>query len=140
MESQNDLQLSMGDSSLRDDDNDPWGTNEHSCSQCGERFREPLDLLAHAGTHAGQRGMKRSSGAQRDKSVDCNVCGERFPDKMALISHRHIHSGNSKQFPCRECGKNHFIDSNIFFYHKTYSYLFISNRKNLWFKKFPTNS
>lgn len=140
-----------------------WGDIEHACSVCGEGFRDALDLLAHAETHARSKSYRcwrcGSSEPSHECTVDdseqgadgpallpcpqcnkgfrnrarlkrhmmvhgvgprartgaCEVCGERFPDARSLLAHRHAHhpttnaaassGNNSRQFPCRECGK-----------------------------------
>ncbi|KPJ15216.1 Zinc finger protein 845 [Papilio machaon] len=65
-----------------------WGWGEHACDVCGETFADPLQLLAHAEGHA----ERHRPNATRLKRMGRG--------KTSTAS-----SNNSRQFPCKECGK-----------------------------------
>uniref|UniRef100_A0A7M4E3N5 Uncharacterized protein n=1 Tax=Crocodylus porosus TaxID=8502 RepID=A0A7M4E3N5_CROPO len=59
----------------------------HRCRDCGERFLEKQELVAHG-----------------RKPYSCRECGKCFGHLSTLITHQRLHTGE-RPYPCRECGK-----------------------------------
>lgn len=92
------------------------------CNVCGQSFTEPLDLLAHAESHARFQPFKcqlcgetffeenkikmhlmgRHGSELTDSS--CRLCGKQCRDQRSLIKHSWEHS-REKNHPCSKCGK-----------------------------------
>ncbi|XP_047533647.1 zinc finger protein 628 isoform X1 [Vanessa atalanta] len=93
------------------------------CGDCGVAFQRADLLRRHvAAAHSYKRHDSTSSTWEQEHT--CDVCGESCPDALQLLAHAERHaerprtnrmkrlargrnntSSNSRQFPCRECGK-----------------------------------
>ena len=76
---------------------DVWKEDTHSCSYCGEEFKEKGKRDHHEWTH--KDGFKFS----------CNDCGKGFNNKVLFDHHRdemhNASAGSEKKIQCNECGK-----------------------------------
>ncbi|XP_077289272.1 uncharacterized protein LOC143913402 isoform X2 [Arctopsyche grandis] len=102
---------------------DGWSNIDHACSVCGEGFRDALELLAHAGSHARSRNNRCMHCGQKfadDVSVaehvtsahpqlppsTCLLCGRACHDQKALSKHMVTHESSSNMLFCSKCGKS----------------------------------
>ncbi|CAM4671679.1 unnamed protein product [Lepidochelys olivacea] len=65
----------------------------HRCRDCGERFWEKQDLMAHGRVH------------EKDRPYPCPECGKSFNRLTHLRTHQRTHTG-VKPYSCGECGKS----------------------------------
>ncbi|XP_013165006.1 PREDICTED: zinc finger protein 358-like isoform X1 [Papilio xuthus] len=93
-----------------------WGWGEHACDVCGETFADPLQLLAHAEGHAERhrpnstrlkrmgRGKTTTASSNNSRQFPCRECGKVFGSRSSQQIHVRIHTGE-RPYACRFCWK-----------------------------------
>ncbi|XP_075977819.1 uncharacterized protein LOC142977644 isoform X2 [Anticarsia gemmatalis] len=92
----------------------------HACDTCGESFSDALGLLAHAEDHAERpaprrrhdharlkrtsRGRNNTSISSNSRQFPCRVCGKVFGSRSSQQIHIRIHTGE-RPYACRFCWK-----------------------------------
>ncbi|XP_075207972.1 uncharacterized protein LOC142312872 [Anomaloglossus baeobatrachus] len=98
------------------------------CAECGERFTEKSDLVAHQRSHTGKKPFSCSKCGKcftrrrnlvihhrlhtGEKPYSCSECGKSYSKKFKLVTHQIIHTGE-KPFSCSECGKYFIWKTNL---------------------------
>ncbi|XP_068633362.1 oocyte zinc finger protein XlCOF6-like [Battus philenor] len=89
---------------------------EHTCDVCGESCTDALQLLAHAEGHAERhrpatnrlkkmgRGRNNASSSSNSRQFPCRECGKVFGSRSSQQIHVRIHTGE-RPYACRFCWK-----------------------------------
>ncbi|XP_026322799.1 myeloid zinc finger 1-like, partial [Hyposmocoma kahamanoa] len=91
---------------------------EHTCDVCGESCQDALQLLAHAELHADppnqqrhhtrmkkvSRGRNNTSSLNNSRQFPCRECGKVFGSRSSQQIHVRIHTGE-RPYACRFCWK-----------------------------------
>ncbi|XP_073453621.1 uncharacterized protein [Aquarana catesbeiana] len=105
----------------------PVADQDLQCSECGQCFSLPDDLLCHQTTRACWERFESKSGLighqkafGRWKLYSCSQCGKTFSYKHNLVSHQSIHTGD-KPYSCSSCGRRFLKKSNLDAHQRTHS-------------------
>ncbi|XP_053670091.1 zinc finger protein 660-like [Anopheles nili] len=99
-----------------------------SCSECGRRFVQKINLIQHHKTHLGERPFQceqcdkafcEKAHLQRhlnyhskERPFRCNLCGKSYKTERCLKVHSAVHN-NERPFVCPECNKGFLSSSKL---------------------------